>query len=387
MTFINYKDNKYDFQSIEEELSKILLSEKRLFLNEQYQDFITYAYEGFNQNESIILDFKGKIKTPQPLTELDKINMTYYMENTDYNLILFNFQSLFLYFINKRNINGNEILIDEINNVPFKIINLDEVFIDLFRNFPNIKLNQMIDCYEYIESLNINEIIKKIPKSAKIAMTTDQLIKFDQHFNNNNNLLITKKELSEVVRKFISRFLVSERFNHFEWNLIYMLELKDKLWSDNFINEKNKIKFDEEMDILKLFNIEIKHSLSFYYKLKNININDNDKIVNTKHNNNEGNTNKIFIIDDDNNNDSNIPININIIEKTIKTSIDNNDDLILNDNDDKNNININIINDNDDIVMVENNNTRNNNINIKDNNDDDIIVVENYKNRKKRKYS
>ena len=40
INYLNYKEIKFDFYSIEVELSKILLPEKRLFLNEQNQDFI-----------------------------------------------------------------------------------------------------------------------------------------------------------------------------------------------------------------------------------------------------------------------------------------------------------------------------------------------------------
>ena len=118
--YLNYKEYKFDIYSIEVELSKLLLPEKRLFFNEQKQDFIIYAFEGFNQNECIILDFKEKIKEVKLLSNEEKVNLSNLIERIDYKLILFNLQSLFLYFVNKKNISGDEILIDEINQLPKK---------------------------------------------------------------------------------------------------------------------------------------------------------------------------------------------------------------------------------------------------------------------------
>ena len=138
--YLNYKEIKFDFFSIEVELSKIILPEKRLFSNEQNQDFIIYAFEGFNENESIILNFKEKIKEVKLLSNEEKANLSNLIERIDYKLILFNLQSLFLYFTNKRNILGDEVLIDEINQLPKKIVKLDDDFINIFQH-PHLKLD------------------------------------------------------------------------------------------------------------------------------------------------------------------------------------------------------------------------------------------------------
>ena len=111
-------------------------------------------------------------------------------------IILFNLQSLFLYFVNKKNINGNEILNDEINNLPTKIIKLDNEFIDIFTNRQiNIKLNQLIDFYEYIELLNYDKILKNVSEKAKNKLTQENINRLNKHFENNAQLLINKKEL------------------------------------------------------------------------------------------------------------------------------------------------------------------------------------------------
>ena len=76
------------FQSIEIELSKLLLSEKRLFSNEKNQDFIIYASEVFNENGSIIEDFKEKINEIKLLNNEKKVIFSNILGKIDYKLIL-----------------------------------------------------------------------------------------------------------------------------------------------------------------------------------------------------------------------------------------------------------------------------------------------------------
>ena len=165
MYYLNYKNIKFDFLSIEIELSKILLPEKRLFSNEEKQVFITYAFDIFNNNMNIISDYKEKIKEIKVLSNEEKANLSNIIEKIDYKLIIFNLQSLLLYFSYKRNINGNEILIDEINLLPKHLVKLDDEFINIFKNLQfKITLNQLIDCYGYVEFLNYDKILKNIYK-------------------------------------------------------------------------------------------------------------------------------------------------------------------------------------------------------------------------------
>ena len=278
INYLNYKENLFDFFSIEVELSKILLPEKRLFSNEQNQDFIIYAFEGFNQNECIILDFKEKIKEVKLLSNEEKANLTNIIERIDYKIILFNLQSLFLYFVNKRNINGEEILINEINQLPKKIIKLDDDFINIFKNSQfKIKLNQLIDCYEYVEFLNYDKILKNVSKKINVELDKKQIEELNKHFETKNKLLINKKELGDAVRKFISRFLIGDRFKNIDWNIFLLLKPKSELWNEKIISEEEQ--FNKEIDELDKINIKIKQSISFYEKLggERIEINENKK--------------------------------------------------------------------------------------------------------------
>ena len=266
--YLNYKENQFDFQNIEIELSKLLLPEKRLFSNEQNQDFIEYTFEGFNRNECIILDFKEKINEVKLLSNEEKTIFSNIIEGIDYRLILFNFQTLFLFFVTKRNIIGNEKLIEEIKKLPKKIIKLDDEFINIFKNRQlNIKLNQLIDCYEYIEFLNYDKILDNVSKNISIKLDEIQINKLNEHFNSKEKYLISKKDLGNAVRKFISRFLVGERFNKIESNIFTFIKEKNELWDEEIKSVENEEQFKKEIDKLDSINILINQSVDFYEKL------------------------------------------------------------------------------------------------------------------------
>jgi len=282
--YLKYKDIKFDLLSIEIELSKILLPGKRLFSNEEDQNFITYAFDGFNKNMNIIADYRVKIKEIKVLSNEEKTYLSNIIEKIDYKVIIFNLQSLFLYFSYKRNINGNEILIDEINLLPKKVLKLDDEFITIFKNHQfKITLSQLIDCYEYVEFLSYDKILKNVSEKINGNLRDDQIKEINKHFEENKKLLITKKDLSNATRKFISRYLVGDKYIKIDSNIFEFLKIKNELWDDKIISEKNEELFEKEINELKSINIEVKQAVDFYEKLggeraeKRINKQNNEK--------------------------------------------------------------------------------------------------------------
>jgi len=272
INYVNYKENLFDFNAIEIELSKILLPGKRLFKNEQDQDFITYAFEQFAQKENIISDFKGKIKKLTSLSHDQKSNILHLIKKIDYNLILRNIQNLFLYFVNNKNITGEELLIGEIYQLPKIIsISMDDEFRYVIRKIENeLYLNQLIDLYEYIEFLNYDKILNNINPDIRIKLNDKQVEKLNEHFNDNSrDLLVSKKYLGEAVRKFISRFLVSNQYQveKFNQNLIGIIRYKEELWNDKLTDPKYETEFENELNDLEMLNINIEHSVDLYEKL------------------------------------------------------------------------------------------------------------------------
>jgi len=278
MNYINYRNNKFDFKSIEIELAKILLTDKRLFCDEREQLFISYNYEGFTKNYDIISNFKSKIKNEELLEKEDRTNIEKSIDQVNYEIILVNLQSLFLYFTNKRNINGNELLLDEIEKLPENIIKLDNDFKKLINmNQLNIRLSQLIDLYDYIEYLNYNKIVKNVSKEAYNELDQNQIESLNKHFNK-ENILISKKDLGLAVQKLISRYLISDQFTHFDWNIFDLLDKdrKPELWDKDLISTENQQQFEDEIDSLIKIEIKIGQTIRFseYLGLNNEN---NDK--------------------------------------------------------------------------------------------------------------
>ena len=177
-------------------------------------------------------------------------------------------QSLFLYFTKKININGDEIFIEEIQNLPKNYIKLDDEFINIFNNHQfKIKLNQLIDCYEYVEFLNYDKILTNVSKNINSNLKVDQIDKLNKHFESKDNYLITKKDLGNAVRKFISRFLVGDRFKNIHWNIFLLLKEKSELWNEKINSKENEEQFNKEIEKLESINITIMQSIDFYEKL------------------------------------------------------------------------------------------------------------------------
>ena len=268
INYLNYKEIKFDFDSIEKELSKIILPGKRLFSNEKEQNFITYALEGFNQNENIILDFIEKIKDINYLTKEEKDTLLNILRKVDYKLILFNLQSLFLYFVRKKNIDGTELLNEELDLLQNNnIIKLDEEIFNIFSTHFKIKVNQLIDCYEFVEFYNYDKIILNVPKKIRDKLNKEQIKQLDEYFSSKENYLINKNDLGNAVRKYICRYLVGDRFQNIYWNIFIFLKEKKELWNENINIEKNEAQFKKEIGELESFNIYISQAIDFYEKL------------------------------------------------------------------------------------------------------------------------
>jgi len=299
---VNYQNGKYDFDAIENELSKILLSGKKLLKEEKQQEFINYAFETFNQDETLITRFKEKVKKTEQLSNEEKTCLTHKIKGIDYKKIIFNLQSLLLYFTNYKNIKGDESLTKLVKNIPRNVFKLDDEFETIFQNDFDIKLNKLIDCYEHVESINFSKILKNVPKNIALSdeefknlnleeyinayadLKQEQINELNNHFEK-KDLLINKRELIEAIRKYISRYMVSETFKKFNENIFEEIRYKSELWKDSIVSENNESKFEDEIDQLTKIGIKFGQIISLYNQLNSEKINHNQKSRNKNNNN------------------------------------------------------------------------------------------------------
>ncbi|KAG4101336.1 hypothetical protein H8356DRAFT_1656684 [Neocallimastix lanati (nom. inval.)] len=277
---LNRKRILFDVDAIENELQKLLLSnKKKLSLDEK--EFMYYSSEGFTKHGSLLSNYQETNTNDAALSNKEKFTISYVCDTIDYKVVLSNLQLLILYFTRDRNITGEETLLSEILKMPKGIITLDTPFIRKIHNSPlkRIKMKKLIGLYEYIEEIHSEKIIKEVPRNTTLdqkelkeidqhinvyaELESDQLNEIHEHFRR-ESLLITRDDFKQGLRKFISRFLISEQFKRFEWNLIDILRYQDDLWS---YEPENESRFDDEMDELHNINITVEQTLDLYKKI------------------------------------------------------------------------------------------------------------------------
>ena len=109
--------------------------------------------------------------------------------------------------------------------------------------------------------------MNNVSKNINLNLEDSQIEKLNKHFNSKDNYLITKEDLGNAVRKFISRFLVGDRFKNIEWNIFLLLKRKSELWNEKIKSKENKVQFNKEIEKLDSINIKIMQSIDFYEKL------------------------------------------------------------------------------------------------------------------------
>ena len=73
--------------------------------------------------------------------------------------------------------------------------------------------------------------------------------------------------MSNVIRKFISRYLVGDIYKQIDSNIFEFLRIKEELWNDKIISKENEDQFNKEIMELKSINVIVRQSVDFYEKL------------------------------------------------------------------------------------------------------------------------
>ena len=174
---------------------------------------------------------------------------------------------LFYYLVNGGNADEESSIKDFIKNLP-KFIVLKEDMISFFEEHPELEIKHLLFIYEYIEKINYENIFDTIEILYKNEINDLKIIKNIITYDDENKL-ITKNILADVIRKFISRFLTgnrTERQINDETFIIDWIQSKEELWPKNVLKEQSI--FEREIDKLsKIFLVKINQSINFYYIL------------------------------------------------------------------------------------------------------------------------
>ena len=314
INYKNYNNITYNYEYIEEELGKIILPGIKKFKPNKIK-FITYLFEGFRgDNSSILIDYNTKYP-PKKLNDDEKEALNDLLKNNNnskfYNDIFASLQILMNEIV-KENYKQDHLIDDIINGLPPYIIlnpELVKLFKDAHEMFMDEKvftINSLVSIFEYFEALCWKEIKNNILPDYQIELSEENKQYITYYFEKNykEENIINKKNLTDALRKLISRSIAGSR-QEIEIKPEAQLKLyigKYELWGQEIVEDES---FQKESIILFKDDILICHCWNLYNLLggdylldKEINKNKEEKQkqeeikndeneINTKSNQNE----------------------------------------------------------------------------------------------------
>ena len=277
---INYSDYNsftYDYDAIEEELGKILLTGVCLFEGEDELNFVTFWSEGFRGGRSQILS-SFYLKYPQKdLDDKEKVIIMKYIDNKnkdkmaknnmnyDFKEFFGSLQMLIFYLTEQGLMKIGTKIKNVIKNAP-SYLKLSVDCNDFFNNDGReITIQNLMNLFFYFEHLCFEDLADTLQNEYKKPISDD--IKnaiINKLLKNYNNNLFTLRDLGAAVRRFISRYLAGnlqttdvgeDRALSFELS-------REDLWEEKIGKEDALIENIDEL--LHDFNLNVGQAYAFY---------------------------------------------------------------------------------------------------------------------------
>ena len=270
----SYNQFEVDLGMIEDEMTEILLRNKKLF-NDDIINFV-YSNEKLEfENKNIITQFIGLYKI-EKINLRDKIILyKFYQDNKETNIdffltILNDFKQLIIFLNNnKRLLNEDKkaLLIKDDSSIIQaleKLNKVSEVFKNLFKDKDSLTINKTTYLMEYYQDL-IFAKIKNYLKEYQTELESEQKENIKACLENLTIIKDNEKKFKATVRAFISLFLIFEKnrdnnIRQNENNVINYFDIPD-IWDSTISSLSN---FKEELNNLKQLNIKVNQIVSFY---------------------------------------------------------------------------------------------------------------------------
>ena len=257
----------YELNQIEIELGNLILPGVRKFKSSDEElRFITYTFEGYRgKNSAILTNFNEKY--PQKdLTKNEKEILYNFVKNfaqDEYRNFLFSIQILINYIQNSGK-PGETPIFEVFSNIPMHL-NIDENIKDIFNLNKNLKIDKLVRIFEFFEHLCWEQIKEYLLDEYLKPLDENKIKEINNYFFNNKNNVISKIELAEAVRKFISRYLAGKRSQSEigEDKMLFDYLSRADLWKKNINDEK----FENEIMLLSKLKITVGEAKDFYDKL------------------------------------------------------------------------------------------------------------------------
>ena len=227
---INYSDYNtfvYDYDSIEEELGKIVLTGVCRFENEEKLNFMIYWGEGFRGgNSDILIKLYGKYKQIDIDLKEKQIINDYILKmnrnksekgndnkNYDFKFFFSSMQILIFYLAEKGVMKENETISNVINNAPGYLKLSDDCKNFFNKEGKNFTLNKIMNLFCFFEHLCFNDLVETLQDEYKALIPEDIKNKIIEKLikKSDPNDAIPIKSLGTAVRRLISRYLAGKR--------------------------------------------------------------------------------------------------------------------------------------------------------------------------------
>ena len=278
----NYNDFEIDLNDIEENMTELLLKNKKL-LNEDIIVEFSYNNEIFeNEINDIITSFKYYY-TIADISQDDKEIIYNFIKNNEGNIdkykgIINDFMTLIQYLtiIKKEekddDISEKSLISDILKNIEESI---SSDFLKIFEEKKELTVNKAFDIFNYYLQLIFKDIKDEIEKyqiqdekenenGKKNQLNKKAINQLDNYFKK-ENIVISKEDLENAIQIFISLVLFREKDKDLKIksnrkNLIDYLKSPD-LWNNNKYKDH---RFNDCLNDLKLCNIQINQILWLY---------------------------------------------------------------------------------------------------------------------------
>ena len=261
------KTIKYDFDSMETELAKIILPSLKKFYSKEEDEpikFITYLYETFRSKRStIITNYNGKYPSRE-LNDKEKQLLYLFIKNKKNESVNFTKDILascqiLIDFIQKENFNKNESIAIVIKKLP-KYIEINESFKSFFilssdenekQEYNIFSVNTLLNVYNLIELICWNQFKENLNDQYQMHLTDEIKKGIKEYFNEEitGSNIIKKQDIANAVRRLISRYLSGKRgdIDISEYKKLFDYIQRADLWPTDLLENDN---FETE-----LFNI------------------------------------------------------------------------------------------------------------------------------------
>ena len=225
---INYSDYNnfvYDYDSIEEELGKIILPGVCSFDKEDKLNFISFWGEGFRGGKSEIiskfiykyhqkdLDNKEKEIIIQYIAKMNKEKMDKYKMKYDFKDFFASIQILIFYLTEKEIMKEDEKIINIVKSAPEFFILSKDCHNFFCNDACEITVNKLLSLFFYFEHLCFEDLEKTLQPEYQAKLSEEQKKAITNKLLNKKKDpkdIITIRDLAAATRRLISRYLAGK---------------------------------------------------------------------------------------------------------------------------------------------------------------------------------